>query len=179
MDTADAKSTIVDVPVDDGSIGRALDALEAKITSWTSAMAAAQRALAQAQTAPPPEPVARAAAPEVAEAVPPAEPGPETSAPQPSQAGEAPAKRKGKGKGKKTGLRLGHLAGKQERPVAPKKGIRVYEEEPAGPDPKIEDTNAEDEALLATLDPKIARQIRIRRRLSNGKKSVRDLLREI
>lgn len=37
----------------------------------------------------------------------------------------------------------------------------------------------EDEALLATLDPKVAKVIRIKRRLSNGKKSVKELLSEM
>lgn len=176
MDTTGPDISILEVPRDDGTIHRAIDDLEQKINAWVDAVADAQRIvekLAQVElrsavspTASPADadPAPQAARP-VAEATAPAASVAETSV---------------KDDGKKKGLRLDHLTNKPPAKPSPKKGITVYEDvevEVAAPKTP-QDTTEEDEALLATLDPKLAKQIRIRRRLGNGKKSVRQLLDE-
>lgn len=60
------------------------------------------------------------------------------------------------------------------------KHIKVYGDyakRPPEPEPKAASADAsEDEALLASLDPETAKAIRVMRRMSGGRKSVRELL---
>jgi len=197
MDTTGKSSALAEIPADDGSIDRAIDELDARINAWIQAVADAQRVvttLAQrpvpAEAAPPADlPPAKVAAP--ASVAAPAKPaaaasgkseaaGAKEAKAQPAAATEKASAASGKAESKKsTGLRLGHLGGKKQAESKGKKGIRVFEEEET-PVP-IETHTAEDdedERLLSTLDPQIARKIRIKRRLCNNTKSVRELLAE-
>jgi len=202
MDTTGFNAALVDVPQDDGAIGRAMDDLDAKISAWVHAVAEAQRvidglplrearaaasaaaqavstaapAVAAAAKAEPASPAAQSAT-VTAESSPAKPAEAKTSAAAKSKsAAEKPAADSG---GKKSaGLRVGHLAEKKPRGTGVKKGIMVYEEEAPEPAASTPDSTHEDEALLATLDASLARQIRIKRRLCNNTKTVKELLAE-
>ncbi len=170
MDTTDFDRPIIAVPSDDGSIDRAIEDLDARISEWAQAMKAAHDAVRQ-RAADANRRMAAETAAEGAAAVDATRSAAQASAdrerippaPTPAPPSEKP------------GLRVDHLQGADAKP---KTGIRAFET----PEPETkEPTNSrydEDEALLATLDPKLARQIKIKRRLCNGTKSIRELLAE-
>lgn len=190
MDTTDFKAALVDVPADDGAIGQALDELDARITAWISAVSEAQSALAglaQLEARGAELAAARAVAATAAElsATAPAAPAAEAETPaleaaSPASASppaDSPAEAAAAAK-KAGGLRIGHLTEKKPPAPAVRKGIMVYEEEAPELEKPAPAATDEDEALLAQLDPQLARQIRIKRRLCNNTKSVRQLLEE-
>ncbi len=95
-------------------------------------------------------------------------------APEEKASAQPPEKDKGgNGFSLKGLLGKGKEPGKTEEELPP----QVKPEEPKGAEPEKSPVD-EDEALLASLDPKLAKSIRIKRRLSNGRKSVRELLEE-
>ncbi|HRX87358.1 MAG TPA: hypothetical protein P5572_20215, partial [Phycisphaerae bacterium] len=180
--------------------------LDGRIAAWVSAVGAAQSALAglaEAEARNAARAAARATAASAADvaaaaAVPASEPvAPAADAaaaaaaesPAAPRAAEAPTAQAAdeaapadtaaaKAAKKAGGLRLGHLTEKKAPPPSVKKGILVYEDD-TPEQPKVAATaHEEDEALLAQLDPQVARQIRIKRRLGNNTKTVRQLLDE-
>lgn len=191
MDTTGKSSALAEIPADDGSIDRAIDELDVRINAWIQAVADAQRVVTTLAQRPVPAEAAPPADPPPAKVAAPAKPaasasgkteaaGAKEAKAPPAAAAEKATPASGKAESKKsTGLRLGHLGGKKQSESKGKKGIRVFEEEET-PVP-IETHTAEDdedERLLSTLDPQIARKIRIKRRLCNNTKSVRELLAE-
>ena len=91
----------------------------------------------------------------------------------PGNAAAEPQVKEGNGFSLKSLLGKGKESEKAEEELSPP----VKAEEPKEAEPE-ESPVDEDEALLASLDPKLAKSIRIKRRLSNGRKSVRELLEE-
>jgi hypothetical protein len=182
MDTTGYNAALIDVPTDDGSISRAMSELDAKITAWVNAVADAQRVidgLSRLEKQAPASAAARATAASAAHVAVAAK---ETKAAKGAKDSKAPSGGDEQTKPvtgpNKSGLRVGHLTdNKPSRPAPVRKGILVYEEEAAAePRKPAQESSEEDEALLATLDAQLARQIRIKRRLSNNTKSVRELL---
>ncbi len=170
MESASESTARIDIPSEDGRIDHALGDLTAKIDAWSAAMNDALSALRAASQQAARKPQQTAAASNVAGA--PQTKQDRTDATAPSEKVQ-PAGRSG------IGSRFKRLVSGTDSepspPSPPKKGI-VIPEPDAPPEPT--DEFDEDEALLATLDPKVAKAIRIKRRLLHGKKSVKELLDE-
>lgn len=179
MDTATVDKRMAALRADDGGIARLLAELDVKFDAWLAAMRAAQAAATgrPAAAADPPVAPPAATAPRAAEAPPApttgahAAPPPEgraaePRAPAPPTAGTEPKARRGGGAAEKPGPRL-FRGGRPER---------SQPEPAAGEDAGL---SADDAALLATLDAETANAIRVKRRLTGGRKSVRELLQEL
>jgi hypothetical protein len=192
METHGPRTPIAEVPADDGALNRALADVDAKLTAWLAAVQAALRSapdhasdatIEQVASAadesryaePMPdaaEPVAETdALPEVA---PPeshmAEASPTTDAP-PSTAEVAPP-----------ALSVAEVLPAPPWAEAPAPADSPPDEthEVTPPEqPKLADAEVGEEQLLASLDEQTQAAIRIRRRLSGHRKSVRELLKEI
>lgn len=224
MDSAAADLSKITVPDEDGAINQALDNLDARIASWSSAMQQAHRALAEMvehtrsrAAAPVENPPAKPVSPARSAAVQPEKPKPTGPAPEAKESKPAPKASAAPAPGdppKVTRELLeqehhrkgGQAKEKQEdakaKPGKPAKGFAAKLKRMVGGQQNDADASVagvdvtgtsaktsqdeqanepldEDEALLATLDPKVAKVIRIKRRLSNGKKSVKELLSEM
>jgi len=196
MDRTTADINVLRVPADDGAITRALTALDAKLSAWADAMHEAQRriveatgrlASAQSESAEAPPAHAKVsaglsesigvedtaakrqpAALEAQETIHPTEPPPGPistdtahTAPEPTDALEIAA-----------ASSLPEAAAPIKEPAASPSPTAGAEEPTASADV------ADDEALMASLDPETAKAIRVMRRMSLEPKSVRDLLKE-
>lgn len=184
---------------DNTAIESAINDLDAKIAAWVDAMDKASAALAQvarSETVAPKvvdESATKAPVNAPVENVAPAERAvsKEVEAAAPAAQSEAPAdagsgivtlpgsKKSKKPKGLKAKL-LG-LGGKpeQEEVVAKPAPVDKAPKTEVSAEKSKQEMEEEDEALLAQLDPKVAQSIRIKRRLSRGKKSVRELINEM
>ena len=202
MDTTDSSTQLVEVPQDDGSIAQAVTRLDSMISAWAAQMGQAQSALdhlarqevpGKAEQTKVPAP-ATAAEPEPAaeKKPPPTQPAgqarlqqspvvPKFTAEDAARCAPAAPSEKPKPHKKAAGRsadghklsRFARLMGKNEKPDA----SSADESDGARGEPNSASIN-DDEALLASLDPEVAKAIRIKRRLSNGEKSVRELLEE-
>jgi len=195
MNGAEQNPAIAVLSQDNTAIESAINDLDTKIAAWVDAMDKASAALAQVardeaivprsveepavnasvETA---VPVEAAATQEVQAAAPVAEA--EESRGAGSETVTLPGSKKSKKpKGLKAKLRQLGGGAKPDSPPA--------ESVPADEAPKREvvaekskqELEEEDEALLAQLDPAVAKSIRIKRRLSRGKKSVREMINEL
>lgn len=147
------------LPPDDGSLDQAVADLDSKLAAWSGAILRAQTALKDLATARKDD--APVASPEAPAPVTPSAridsrpvtkraPVPDVSTPPTPATVPAPA---------------GPSPARVDAPA------------PAAPVPNP--APAEDEALLASLDPETVRKIQVLRRLSNNKKSVRELLEKV
>ena len=193
MDTTEQNRAIALVPEDDGAIDNAINELDAKISAWVEAMRQASSALAtvaRAETAAPnrvePESVPEVTTPqaeataEVAD-----EPATKTVVALPGAKKKAvtpPVTQDDSAKSSPgLGAKLRKLVGGAEEETVEQVPQVTSESKPVAPvkaENTQQDLEDEDEALLAQLDPKVAKSIRIKRRLSRGKKSVRELINE-
>lgn len=158
MDTADSKVNLglLEVPGEDAAIPRALEHLERLIGEWAE----------QARWVKPADaPQESVAAPKV-EIVGAA--GAASSAPTIKRPVILPPRKKA------TEEAVAGVA----RPIERKPEPPPAPAEPEPPPSKAVSTAEEDEALLQSLDPATAKAIRIKRRLCNNTKSVRELLDE-
>ncbi len=182
----------VSVPADDGAIAETLAELEGKLSAWCSAVAEIQTALAEQATSAATDDRAGALPPETQEsqavgtdasmdsdAVPTsavaAEPrADETVAdvpegPEPGIAATEPA-----------------TPAQEESPIVPPPEAPSEIADPGGTVESLEEPQTtqastpqeDDEALLNSLDPEMAQAIRVMRRVSPVKKSVRELIEE-
>jgi hypothetical protein len=144
----------VRIPKDDGRLNQALAELDSKLAAWSGAIQHTQsslRDIIRHQPVPPAEESVSARIESIEES--------------PSNAGkEQPAP-----------------AATEDSTVPENTGVCKVSKEPeipaATPAPAAStDSGGDDEALLATLDPKTAQRIQVLRRLSGQKKSVRELL---
>ncbi|MCA9251412.1 MAG: hypothetical protein KDA54_09785 [Phycisphaerales bacterium] len=180
---------------DNTAIESAINDLDVKIAAWVDAMDKASAALAQVARA---ESVAPKAVYEKAAAAPVEDAAPVESAASQDVKTEAPAAKAetpaeagsgivtlpgGKKSQKPTGLKakllgLGGGAKDDDDVISPEPVAEAPKSEVV-PEKSKQELEEEDEALLAQLDPKVAQSIRIKRRLSRGKKSVRELINEM
>jgi hypothetical protein len=168
---------------DDGAIEDAINDLDAKIAAWVDAMNRASAALAQVTRAEcaAPRNVEVPAPPSTAEPVIAEDAAPQdVSAEALSGVVTLPGGNKSK---KPIGLKAKLLKlGGSPKSSEQKPETAPVDEAPTSPviaEKSQQELEDEDEALLARLDPKVAKSIRIKRRLSRGKKSVRELINEM
>ena len=196
MDRTTAEITVLRVPADDGAITRALAALDDKLAAWADAMREAQRRIVEAAgrraSASPPSAEDRPAHAEASagpsgpidgqvetaaqrqdtlaanESISPAGPTPAPIAPDTSQAVAEPAP----------------VSDLPAAPFGVESAATISEptasDSPAAgaEEPTASADLADDETLLASLDPETARAVRVMRRMSLEPRSVRDLLTE-
>jgi hypothetical protein len=161
------QDSLIEIPRDDGGIGAALGDLERRIALWTSAITAVHTALVGHAAKPPAQ----------------AEPAPRKIVQLPASdrqatTASAPAAEKAPAEDA-----TGYTKRLKKHLSAPQNAagdVERFAYQDGSPPVVEKSTKAQDddEALLATLDPKKARAIRIKRRLSNNTKSVRELLDE-
>ncbi|NOX58972.1 MAG: hypothetical protein GXP29_08970 [Planctomycetes bacterium] len=183
MDTAELNSTIAPIPQEDGAIDNAINDLDAKIAAWVAAMDKASVALAQVARAETSvakdnhpgssDAVADKVSPKAVVQLPGGEPK-KSKAPEPpkSRSGLGAKLRKlvgGSQPSEQKENAMAEVASKTNK-HASSTGVEKSTKAPSQAD--------DNEALLAQLDPKVAKSVRIKRRLSRGKKSVRDILNE-
>lgn len=180
MGTTDFNSRVTEVPADDGAIGAALADLDQKLTTWTSEMDRMQVVLKRAVENVASSSVDTGLSP-VAEASSVAPPGTASASTEADTSDtEGPAKvvklppRNTEVKTEGATVVEPQAPLVQGTPPLATPEPEACAEPAVAEEPKID----EDEALLATLDLKTARAIKIRRRLCNGSKSVRELLDE-
>ena len=205
MGTTDSSTQLVEVPQDEGSIAQAVARLDSMISAWAAQMGQAQSALEHLARQEVPGKAEQRKAPELAIAAeqepavekkpPPTQPAGQARSQQPpvvpkftaedaaNVARSAPAAGIEKPKPHKEAARRnadGHKLSRFARLMRGKeKPDASSADEGNGARGKPSSASIDDdEALLASLDPKVAQAIRIKRRLSNGKKSVRELLEE-
>lgn len=178
MDTTALDKQLAALRADDERIAAQLASVDAKLTEWSDLVRQVQAALnagmltpaAPSDVAPPPPPAAeqRATAPEASPAAPeppPAEPEMPPEAP-PVTADEPTAP-----------------------PASEPLAVTPTEEAPAPATPAAAEpppaqsappaAEEDDEQLLASLDPDLAKAIRVKRRLTGNRKSIRELLDEM
>ncbi len=200
MSVTTAKKPDISVPSDDGRISEALSALDARLKSWSTAMRDAQGALAAqasrlaaladqlrsqakvSQAVPPPQsPVDVKPAAKPAEA-----PAAETRRDKAPDAPKtpAPAKPKTETPRKAAETLVVEKPAKPEpkppageRPAKPGAG-RAAADAKKGPPAAPPIAPDDDEELLASLEPEVADAIRVMRRMSPVKRSVREFLAE-
>jgi hypothetical protein len=158
----------ISVPAEDAAVQLAFEQLDARLNAWLSAMQQLGTILRhrEDQAAPAAEEHAVPPAPELARGneFTAAEPIAEVpSVPAVSTTSATPAQ----GLIAEPAVALGSVVSPVEPNASPPSAPAT--EKAAGED---------EEALLATLDPETAKAIRVRRRLSTGRKSVRELLAE-
>jgi hypothetical protein len=174
------RDILVEIPRDDGGIGEALADLQTRIAAWTQAIGQVHNSLTAAVTRAAEAP-APAEAPKVVELPPSNRPAAATAGKRPASAAPAPVSKTGEAAPSEPKLRpskIKKLIGSKGGTTNPADLDRFAFKEETPPEPQQPATVDEDEALLASLDPKKAREIRIKRRLCNNKKSVRELLEE-
>ncbi len=192
MNGAEQNPAIAVLSQDDGAIESAINDLDQKIATWVDAMDKASAALAQVALA---EPAIRAesdssSSAEASHSAPGAESKPVEVAPKPEGCAEAPLDKSEAPAEPVSGIVTLPGSKKSKKPklkASPRKGAAKDDSKPVDESPKApvipektkEELDAEDEALLAQLDPKVAKSIRIKRRLSRGKKSVREMINEL
>ncbi len=176
MHDTKAQGKIV-LPTDDGGIAQALSQLDAQLDEWIGALRDGVATMAEVarqpapdlqfpepEPAPEPEPVQAAPEPappvEVAPEQPVVEPVAEAPTIEvPAVTETKPAKKRGR------------------KPAKPK--TKQAEPEPSAEPTPIGEGEDPDEALLDSLDPDTAKAIRVKRRLTGNKRSVRELLDEL
>ncbi|GJM26736.1 MAG: hypothetical protein DHS20C16_31510 [Phycisphaerae bacterium] len=194
MNGSEQNPAIAVLSQDDTAIERAINDLDSKIAAWVDAMDKASAALAQVSRA---EPIAPRAVEDTATTAPVANDAPTVNAAPPKVRAEAPVVEAGPPaeaasgiislpggkKSKKPSLKAkprksggGAKSDEQQHDSKPADGVA---KKPVKVEKSKEELDAEDEALLAQLDPKVAKSIRIKRRLSRGKKSVREMINEL
>lgn len=161
MDTTVSSTLIAAVPPEDEAIASTLAELDQQLDAWARAVEEVQAALGEAASQVAADPAGAAAkSPPSAE----------------SKATVAPAGTE------VTSERLASAVasdGLRTEPVASVEEVAAQTKQSAArADAAAKASAAEDERLLASLDPKKAKAIRIRRRLSNNSKSVHELLAE-
>jgi hypothetical protein len=160
-------------PKEDG-IEQALSELDAKLSAWTSAMRGAQEKLRRmlSESADVSTPTSKFSGRVIASAR-------ETVPDEISEMNAAPAATP---EPVEASIEMERVETPANEVVAPKRhGIRpmgpVVEEEEE--ESVLDKQRGEDEALLATLEPEVARKIRVIRRLNPEGKSIHELLEEI
>ncbi len=187
MNGLDQNPAIAVLSQDDSAIENAFSDLDTKIAAWVDAMDKASVALAQVARV---EPVAQPVeAPPAVEATPVANDVAEAQEVRaeavvienesPAEASSGIVSLPGRKKSKKPSLKA-----KTRKLAGGAKSGEGNPTDAAPPTPVIvektkEELDAEDEALLAQLDPKVAKSIHIKRRLSQGRKSVKELINEM
>ncbi len=162
MDTRDHNLMSTSIPEEDASIAVAFSDLDDLIKNWSAKMQAAQAAFANAAESQQSDQTE--ASHSAAEA-------------RVSTAGESPSESQ-----KDQPVTEAVHSSESDKPASdttapPAKRGGIVAMEPVD-EVEAQPAIDEDEAILSALDPKIAKPIRIKRRLSSGRKTVRELLEE-
>jgi len=174
------------VPPEDGSIEQALAELDGKLGAWRAAMRAAEARFAEmsagsphgVETADPveedqPAPRDADSEPRAVTAEPGADAGDGDTEPKCSEAGPAFVEARAGARPVEDAKEAhGSVTAATAQPVA------AEAESETASDPTRDGSEDADAALLDTLDPETAKAIRVMRRLTPARKSVRELLRE-
>ena len=170
MESAGENVTAIEVPGEDAAIGLALDDLDTKIEAFSTAMQAGLGALRSAADRAWQDQRSKADSSATADI-------PNAPAGEPAPAAVKPAAKAIKTEATEEPAKPIPVVRAAEKPAGPQV-VKFRPNAASEPEPARPAEVDEDEALLATLDPKVAKAIRIKRRLCNNKKSVRELLDE-